>query len=440
MRESFEELARHVDGARRGSETFELYLRSEDSDFVRVNHGSVRQAGSVSQRALTLDLAEGKRHAAGTLTVSGDRASDRARLDALIAELREQRAQLADDPFLLAPDEPESGERVLPSTLPERAEVLDRLRAAGESRDLVGIYAAGPVCHGFASSRGQRNWFSAASFNFDWSFYLQADRAVKASYAGLAWESDAFEAKVARAAEQLDLLSRPTRSLPPGRYAVHLAPDAVGALVGLLGWGGFGLRAQRTKVSPLLRMVDAGETLHASVTLTEDTAGGFAPDFQEQGFRRPERVTLIDAGVYRSALVSPRSAVEFGEPTNGATGQEAPLSLDMAAGTIADADALRVLGTGIHVSNLHYLNYSDRSRCRATGMTRFACFWVENGSIVAPIGVLRFDDTLYRMLGTNLIGLTAERDTILDPQTYGGRSVESMRVPGALIADVAFTL
>ena len=73
-------------------------------------------------------------------------------------------------------------------------------------------------------------------------------------------------------------------------------------------------------------------------------------------------------------------------------------------------------------------------------MTRFACFAVENGEPVAPIGVLRFDDTLFRMLGSNLIGLTRERETILDPLTYGGRSVASMRVPGALVADVAFTL
>ena len=187
-------------------------------------------------------------------------------------------------------------------------------------------------------------------------------------------------------------------------------------------------------------MVDEGETLHDAITIVEDTAGGLAPDFQEQGFRRPARVPLIERGRYRESLVSPRSAVEFGAATNGAAGQEAPLSLDLAAGDVPRADALRRLGTGIHVANLHYLNYSDRSRCRATGMTRFACFRVENGEIVAPIGVLRFDDTLYRMLGSNLVGLTAERDTILDPGTYGARSVSSMRVPGALIADVAFTL
>jgi predicted Zn-dependent protease len=329
---------------------------------------------------------------------------------------------------------------VVASVLPERDEVLDRLAAAGRGRDLVGIHASGPVAHAFASSRGQRNWFVCPSFNLDWSFHLEADRAVKASYAGTRWDGAAFAARLTRAAGELELLARPARSLPPGRYAVHLAPDAVAELMGLLSWGGFGLRALRTRTSPLLRMVDADEAFHASVTIVEDTAGGMAPDFQEQGFRRPDRVPLIESGRYRASLVSPRSAVEFGEPTNGASSQEAPVSLDLAPGEVPADEALARLGNGLHVSNLHYLNYSDRTRCRATGMTRFACFAVENGELVAPIGVLRFDDTLFRMLGTNLIGLTRERDTILDPGTYGGRSVASMRVPGALVDDVTFTL
>jgi predicted Zn-dependent protease len=440
VREAFEVLAVATQEGLRGGESFELNLHAEDSEFVRLNRGAVRQAGSVVQRTLSLDLAEGKRHAAGTLTLSGDPAADRERVAALVRELRAQRDELPEDPWLLSPDEPVSSERVVDSVLPERDEVLDRLAAAGRGRDLVGIHASGPVAHAFASSRGQRNWFVCPSFNLDWSLHLEADRAVKASYAGTRWDGAAFERRIERSAGELELLARPARNLPPGRYAVHLAPDAVAELMGLLSWGGFGLRALRTKTSPLLRMVEAGETFHPSVTIVEDTAGGTAPDFQEQGFRRPDRVPLVAAGRYAASLVSPRSAVEFDQATNGATAQETPVSLDMAAGDVPADDALARLGIGIHVSNLHYLNYSDRTRCRATGMTRFACFAVENGRLVAPIGVLRFDDTLFRMLGSNLIGLTRERETILDPLTYGGRSVASMRVPGALVADVAFTL
>jgi hypothetical protein len=53
---------------------------------------------------------------------------------------------------------------------------------------------------------------------------------------------------------------------------------------------------------------------------------------------------------------------------------------------------------------------------------------------------MRFDETLYRMLGENLLGFTAERNLILDSGTYGGRSTSSSRMPGALVKDFTFTL
>jgi len=73
-------------------------------------------------------------------------------------------------------------------------------------------------------------------------------------------------------------------------------------------------------------------------------------------------------------------------------------------------------------------------------MTRFATFWVEKGVIQAPVNVMRFDETLYRMLGENLIGLTAERDLLLDSSTYHARSTASGHLPGALVGDFTFTL
>jgi predicted Zn-dependent protease len=86
------------------------------------------------------------------------------------------------------------------------------------------------------------------------------------------------------------------------------------------------------------------------------------------------------------------------------------------------------------------LNFSDRPAGRITGMTRFATFWVEGGRIVAPVGPMRFDDTIYRMLGDNLIDLTRDRELLLDSSTYGERSTASSRLPGALLRSVKFTL
>ena len=53
---------------------------------------------------------------------------------------------------------------------------------------------------------------------------------------------------------------------------------------------------------------------------------------------------------------------------------------------------------------------------------------------------MRFDETVYHALGSNLIGLTAERDFLPSSGTYGSRSTDSMRLPGALIEDFTFTL
>ena len=94
----------------------------------------------------------------------------------------------------------------------------------------------------------------------------------------------------------------------------------------------------------------------------------------------------------------------------------------------------------MYVSNLWYINYSDRNACRMTGMTRFATFWVENGELVAPLKVMRFDETIYNLLGSHLVDLTQEREVILDPGTYGGRSTARVRRPGALVDEFLFTL
>jgi predicted Zn-dependent protease len=126
--------------------------------------------------------------------------------------------------------------------------------------------------------------------------------------------------------------------------------------------------------------------------------------------------------------------------TNGANAEEVPESLDLAPGELPRAEALQALDRGIYLGNLWYLNFSDRSACRMTGMTRFASFWVEGGEIRAPLDVMRFDDTAYRILGSELEALTRERDLVLQGGTYGARNTASMRLPGALVRDFTLVL
>src|SRR5690242_10176319 len=116
---------------------------------------------------------------------------------------------------------------------------------------------------------------------------------------------------MAQASAELDLFARPRRDVPPGEYRAYLAPRAIEEIVGLLGWGGFSARSRETKQSPLLRM-QGGATLSPLVTLAENVAEGLAADFQAEGFTKPSRVELVRAGRLGEALVSPRSAKEYG--------------------------------------------------------------------------------------------------------------------------------
>lgn len=440
MRDHFEAVASEIDAHRLGSEDFVANFRAEDSTFIRFNKSAVRQPGHVREIELSIDLIDGQRHAEATFTLSGDLAEDRSRIARSMDELRGVLAVSPEDPYLLINTAPQSSERVIGGAPPSVGDIVDAVIGAGHGRDLVGFVASGPVCSGFANGGGQRNWDEARSFNADWSFYTGGDKAAKTSYAGFEWDARAFAATAEAAADRLDALNRVPLTVPPGEYRAYLTPTALNEIMGMLSWGGFGLAAQKTRSTIFLRMVEGGATLNERVTLTEATKDGAAPSFQREGFLKPDAVTLIDRGVYANTLVSPRSAAEYGATTNGASRGETPASLDMASGELPEADALKALGTGVFVSNLWYLNFSDRSAGRLTGMTRFATFWVENGEIVAPLNVMRFDDTIYRMLGTNLEALTVERSLLLDAGTYESRNLESVRLPGALLSALRFTL
>lgn len=439
MEAYFEEIVRVLQGALGTGERFTASFDAEETDFVRMNRGKVRQPGTVAQRYLTVRLVHGARHAEHTLSLTGDPVSDGAAVREAVAGLRAVLPDLADDPLLLLPDTVRSTRHEREATLPPSESVIDDVLRAANGLDLVGIYAAGPVWRGFANSEGQRNWHVTRAFNFEWSLYHESDKAVKSGYAGFAWDGAAFLRKMEMARERLALVQRPARTLEPGKYRTYLAPSAMEEITSLLGWGGFSGRALKTRQSALDRMQE-GDALDPRVNLVEDIEGGVAPAFQSEGFARPPRVPLVDRGRLVGSLVSPRTAREFGLAENGANAGESPESLAMAGGDLPAADALAALDTGLAVGNLWYLNYSDRPACRITGMTRFATFWVEKGKIVAPVNVLRFDDSVYRLLGPNLEGLTQETEFILDASTYGARRLAGVRLPGALVSEMAFTL
>jgi predicted Zn-dependent protease len=437
---AFQALAAAACAPRDGVDRVTLYLQAEASDFIRFNRAAVRQVTQVHQAYATLAVVRGARRVEAVVSLSARLDEDAARLlaerEALVAALDE----VPDDPFLQLPEALHDSHRHDSGRLPTVAQVVGAVASAAAGLDFVGFYAGGPVVRAFADSRGQRNWHHVESFHIDWCLYHAADKAVKTAYAGTHWDDTAFAARIADGAARLPLLARPPRTLSAGGYRAYLAPAAVVELLGNAAWSGFGAKARRTSSSSLMRLAHGDARLAAGVHLREDTAHGPAPDFTEDGERKPPEVVLIEAGQARDTLNSRRSAREYGLPSNGANAAETPVALHLAGGTLPAADALQALDTGLYVSNLWYLNYSDRLACRMTGMTRFACFWVERGRLAEPLQVMRFDDSFLRMFGEGLVALTRETELVPDSSTYRERVLAATTAPGALIQDWKLTL
>ncbi|MBT9302189.1 TldD/PmbA family protein [Pseudomonas sp. TAE6080] len=437
--QAFKDLVEWLKQAITDGEQFHLGYAAESSEFVRLNHARVRQAGQVQQASVNLKLIHDGRHADLGITLAGAPELDRQRLAEGLQQLRETLPLLPQDPYLLLNHNAWKSQNEQARPLPDLDQVLAEISQAAQGVDLVGFYAAGPISRGFASSSGAFGWHQANSFNFDFSLFHANGEAVKASYAGDAWDSTAFAQRFQQAREQLEYLGRPLHTLAPGQYRAYLAPAALEEIVSMLAWGGFSAQAIASKGSPLQRLYAGDQALNPLVSMAEQVSASLSPAFSRDGYPRSD-VTLISAGHAEGRLVNSRSAAEYGLSTNGADGDESPSAFEMAAGDLAQADILKQLGTGLYISNLWYLNYSDQPAARLTGMTRFATFWVEDGEIKAPVSTMRFDDSVYHLLGSQLEALTAERELLLSASTYSERSTSSNLLPGALVKRLTLTL
>ena len=428
----------------RPGEALTLSLAAEDQHYLRFNDGRVRQSTEVEQHRLTLRFQACERQVASTFDLTGTLSADLAIAGALLERARTETATLPPDPFVAPVQDHGRSEQHHTGQPPAMAELLGQLDDAVADTGFTGLYAAGPQLRATRNSAGLRQVFSTTSFFLDYSLFTVnpegEHKAVKGLVAGRAWEPARLAASLAASRQQLVLLRRSSRSLAPGPYRVYFAPAAVAALVNMLSWGGVSHGAWKKGDSALKKLIEGEVRLSPQFNLSEDFTLGLTPAFNSRGERAPSRLPVIVEGAIENLLISSRTAREYGVAANGAEASEGLRTPDLAPGSLAEADGLATLGTGVYVSNLHYLNWSDLQNARLTGMTRYACYWVEAGEIVAPIRDLRFDDSLYRIFGTALEALTMEAPIRMETGTYGQRALGGCRMPGLLVRDFRFTL
>jgi predicted Zn-dependent protease len=421
-------------------EQFTLRLQGEVSQFTRFNHARVRQTGIVTDGSLQLKLIAQQRSSSVEFPFTGDPEIDLPQAQAALAALRLEVPQLPVDPYLVLPTGNATSHEVHTGDLIPAAEVVANLLPVVSGLDFTGLYAGGVVMRGYADSSGQKHWFATESYTLDYSLFTNTEQAVKGTLAGSHWDNAAYQAKIAESKTQLTRLAQPLKTIERGKYRSYLAPAATADLLGMLSWGGISESALQQGRSCFGALQRGEQALSPQLTIAENFQRGLVPRFNELGEIAPAYLPLIDRGRLANTLVNARTAKEYQKPANGANRSESLRSAEISPGDLTPDRILATLDTGLYLSNLHYLNWSDRPTGRVTGMTRYACFWVERGEIVAPIANLRFDESLYRCWGENLLALTDRVEFIPDVDTYGSRQLGGSWVPGLLVEDFTYTL
>lgn len=420
-------------------EELNLSLNAEDSLFVRFNGNKVRQNTWVEQAVVSAQFQKDKRTTNLSFNITGHFEQDQHRSQLALATLRSESVLLPEDPHQVKMVNNGKSHNVFKGELLDPEFAISSITEAAKGTDLAGLYCSGTVISANRNSLGQSHWFQSESFFMDFSLY-DGERAVKGSYAGSTWDQKQFESKVKKCQDLLQLMSRPKKTLQPGSYRTYLAPAAMAEVSSMLGWGSFGYNDYKLGNLSLRKLVEKEKTFSPLINIKENFKLGLSPRFNQLGEVAPVELPLIEKGEFKNFLISSRSSQEYGVASNFAAPSESPRALDIGPGGLAEKDILKELGTGLYLSNLHYLNWSDRQNARITGMTRYACFWVENGEIQAPIADMRFDDSLFEIFGQNLEDLTAFQEVDSSVDTYYARSIGGKLIPGALLKSFHLTL
>ena len=440
MEQMFRSLCEALFSELNKDELLTLSFGGESSQFIRFNNAGVRQTGLVDDSTIELKFIANDRTCTGSFTVSGNNDTDIVRGQAEISRMRTESNEIPKDPFLVMPSNTGSSHEVQTANGLAFDKAVDALLPAMQGVDFVGIWANGRMFRGNANSLGQRHWFETESFCLDYSLVTPNHQMVKGTFAGTDWDQGDYENYLASSKSKLKLLERKPVKVSTGEYRTWFEPAAVSDFLGMFSWNGISEASLQQGCSGFGRMRHDDTRLSPSFSIAEDFSSGLVPKFNSNGEISPDVLPLIQDGELKNTLVSSRTAAEYGAKTNYAEGDEYLRSPRMDPGHLSQDDVLSSLDKGLYLSNIHYLNWSDNPGGRITGLTRYACFWVENGEIQAPIKTMRFDDTFYRFFGNELEAVGSSTELIPEVQTYGGRNMGGTVCPGILASSFALTL
>ncbi len=422
----------------------EAFVQIERSGFARFASSTVHQPTLIDDTTLTLRVIRDGRVG----TVSTNRVDD--------AGLREA-ARRAEDAAMHAQPDPafpglapaaeipevegwdEETAALTPEGLAERA--WTAIGAAPEL-GMYGYVTSGVTELALAATTG----LAATQTLTDATVLALAGDAERSGYAdATAWRiGDLDPAAVARQAADTAARTRSPVELEPGTHRAVLSPWAFGELLSYFNVSSFGSLALQEGRSFLAGRLGE-QVFDERLTIREDgrDPAGMPKAFDFEGVPK-QPVTLVEKGVAREVVWDRRTAARDGRES---TGHALPISaqahgpiafnLFVDPGTATLDELAELVGDGIYVTRLHYVNTVDGRESLYTGMTRDGTFLIEGGKVTRPLVNLRFT-TSFGALAAGLLGLTRERTLANASDFYGERYPYASLVPA--VATESFTI
>jgi PmbA protein len=301
--------------------------------------------------------------------------------------------------------------------------VAEAVRAAGD-RPVAGFFSTSTDEVALANTNGIRRHATFTAAGFTCMVRSEDGTAHHEGAAGRASDIPvaAITEDLARWADR----GRGAGELEPGAYPVVLMPLAVGEMLEMLAYMGFGAKDVLNGES---FFVDREGMAVASpiVSIIDDVAHPrtLGAAFDLEGVWR-QRVAIVDGGVANQPVYDTRTAAEAGTTTTGhASGSQEygpyPANLHIAPGDQTTDDLVAGIERGLLVRRFWYVNVVNQRETVLTGMTRDGLFLIEDGAVTKPVHNLRFTQSVLDSLegcsgiGADLACLSSGGGTVLAP-------------------------
>ncbi|MFC4786398.1 TldD/PmbA family protein [Nocardioides sp. MAHUQ-72] len=392
------------------ADAVEVTLLGRTAEYTRFAGDRIHQPQDITELTVSIKaVVDG--HAARAATSSLARIGETAVLAAGLAAQRAKAASGAGHTLLARPEDvpdlPLWHEDTAAFDAPSRVELAGRaMRAAGSAGGRsTGMFGRAVTQIAVGNSAGVRQHALATEASGALTVTVGDGTA---HWIDLHRSSDALATGAnIDSAVQRAVAGRGRVPMPDGEFTVVLGPEAAGELVGFLGDFGFTGSLAAAGVGVCAREPGARRASEL-VTVADDARAdvGLPMPFDFEGTVK-QVVPLLTRGVVGSPVTDLATASALGRPSTGhahiareEVPAPVPANVVMRPGDRTEAELVAGVERGIYVERFWYTRLVDRSASTITGVSRDACFLIEDGRLTRPVDTGRFTQSVLGFLET----------------------------------------